>query len=129
MADGVIRGACLDHRDLVIPLAISVIHWRHSLYPHYVAAATRVAQPIIQAAIDEAARTGWKADEPTEFATLFSRARVRTKQGILFWRVSSVTIRLTRPSGWVGPVSGPVSEGAEVSISLARTSPRPERRT
>ena len=102
MADEVMWGAFLDHRDLVIPLAISVIHWRH---PNYVAEAACVAQPIIQAAIEGAAREGWKADEPTEFATLFSRARVRTKQSLMFWRVSSVTIRLTCASRWIRPAS------------------------
>ena len=82
-----------DSRELVIPIAISVTHWRH---PDYVGTATPRVQPIIQQALQKAACQGWRADEPTDFATLFSRSRVRTRNSYLRWRVDSVTIRLIR---------------------------------
>ena len=92
-AHSVLRGVVLDRRDLVIPLAISVNRWRH---PNVVVAAASSIQPLILAALMEAAREGWKADQPTDFATLFSRSQVRTTVKLLHWRVTSVTIRLTR---------------------------------
>ena len=87
----------LEFQDLLIPVTISVRHWRH---PDYVGAATPRVQPIILAALEEAASEGWRADEPTDFATLFSRSRVRTTVSFLRWRISSVSIRLSRPISW-----------------------------
>lgn len=83
-----------EHRELLIPLRISVRHWRH---PDYVGEAAVSAQPIIDASLRDAASEGWHADEPTDFATLFSRSRVRTRDTLLHWRVSSVTIQLLCP--------------------------------
>jgi hypothetical protein len=77
-----------------IPLAISIIHWGH---PNPVKAITPLEQPIIQASIDRAALDGWRADEPIDFATLFSRSQVRTRNTFLRWRVDSMTIQMTRP--------------------------------
>ncbi len=102
MSGGITQWEGLEYQDLVIPLTISVRHWRH---PNYVGAAAQQIQPLILASLQAVAREGWHADEPTDFATLFSRAQVRTKQGLMSWRVSSVTIRLTRASRWVRPVS------------------------
>lgn len=85
-----------EYHDLVIPLGISVRHWRTS---DYVAAATPLIQPTIAAALIFAAGEGWHADEPTDFATLFSRSRIRTTNTFIRWRVISATIRLTRPMG------------------------------
>jgi hypothetical protein len=93
VSHGGMRGTSLECQDLVIPLATSVTHLRH---PDYVAAAAPSVQPIILLALREAAHEGWKEDQPTDFATLFSRAQVRTITSVLRWRVSSVTIRLTR---------------------------------
>ncbi len=87
----------LEFQDLLIPVTLSVRHWRH---PDYVGAAAPRVQPIILAALEEAAREGWRADEPTDFVTLFSRARVRTTDSFLRWRISSVAIRLSRPISW-----------------------------
>lgn len=87
------RSEGLEFRDLVIPITISVRHWRH---PDYVGAAAPRVQRIIVASLEEAAREGWRPDEPTDFATLFSRSRVRTQDSFLRWRISSVAIRLTR---------------------------------
>jgi hypothetical protein len=81
----------LEFQDLVIPVTISVRHWRH---PDYVGAAAQQIQPLILASLQEASREGWRADEPTDFATLFSRAQVRTKDSFMRWRVPSRTIRL-----------------------------------
>jgi hypothetical protein len=83
-----------ETKGLAIPLAISIIHWGH---PNPVKAITPLVQPIIQASIDRAALDGWRVDEPTDFATLFSRSQVRTRNTFLRWRVDSVTIRMTRP--------------------------------
>jgi hypothetical protein len=83
-----------ERQDLVIPLAISVCHWRT---PDYVGAAAPLAQPIIAAALVVAARDGWRADEPTDLATLFSRSQLRTTNTFMRWRVTSVTIRQARP--------------------------------
>jgi hypothetical protein len=83
-----------EHQDLLIPLGISVIHWRH---PDYVGAAAARVQPMIASALSAAARSGWQADEPTDFATLFSRSQVRTKNTALRWRIDSAMIRLIRP--------------------------------
>lgn len=83
-----------EYQDLVIPLAISVRHWRT---PDYVGAATPRGQPIIAAALGAASRDGWQADEPTDLATLFSRSRVRTTNTYWHWRITSATIHLTRP--------------------------------
>lgn len=91
MRPGILRW---DYQDLVIPVAISVRHWRH---PDYVGAATPRVQPMIAASLLEAAHEGWQADEPIDFATLFSRSRVRTTNGFFRWHVTDVTIRLTRP--------------------------------
>jgi hypothetical protein len=82
-----------ESRDLVIPMTIVITHWRH---PDYVGMAARRAQPLIQAALQTAVGDGWQADEPTDFATLFSRSRVRTTNNLVRWRVDSVTIRLIR---------------------------------
>lgn len=79
--------------DLVIPLAIAIRHW-HT--PDYVGAAAQRAQPIIETYLRDAARDGWHADEPTDFATLFSRSRVRTRNNLFRWQVDSATIRLLR---------------------------------
>ncbi len=86
-----------EFQELVIPLTISVRHWRH---PDSVGAAAPRVQPIILAALQKAAREGWRADEPTDFATLFSRSRVRITDSFLRWRISSVSIRLSRPISW-----------------------------
>ena len=83
----------LEFQDLIIPVTLSVLHWRH---PDYVGAAAPRVQPLILAALEEAARSGWRADEPTDFATLFSRSRVRTQDSVLRWRISSVALRLSR---------------------------------
>jgi hypothetical protein len=83
-----------EHRQLVVPLRISVRHWRH---PDYVGAAAKRAQPIIDASLRDAVSEGWHADEPTDFASLFSRSRVRTRDTLLHWRVTSATMRLLRP--------------------------------
>lgn len=82
-----------ESRELVIPLDISVAHW-HT--PDYVGAAAPRVQPIIEAYLREAAQDGWRPDEPTDFATLFSRSRVRTRDNAVRWRVDSAAIRLTR---------------------------------
>lgn len=82
-----------EGRELVIPLAISIRHW-HT--PDYVSAAAPRAQSIIETYLHDAARDGWHADEPTDFATLFSRSRVRTRNNLFRWRVDSTTIRLLR---------------------------------
>lgn len=94
------RGAALAHaafgleyQDLVIPLTVSVLHWRH---PDPVSATTPRVQPIIRAYLKEAAGNGWRPDEPTDFPTLFSRSRVRTRTTFLRWRIDSRAIRLTR---------------------------------
>ena len=89
-----------EFQDLVIPVSLFLRHWRH---PDAVGTAAPRVQPIILAALQEAAREGWRADEPTDFATLFSRARVRTTESFLRWRISSVSIRLSRPISW-GPL-------------------------
>ena len=86
-----------ESQELVIPLAISVRHWRT---PDYVGAATPLIQPAITAALIRAAGHGWQADEPTDFPTLFSCSRVRTTNSFLRWRVASVTIRVIRPVKW-----------------------------
>jgi hypothetical protein len=86
-----------EYQELVVPVSLSIRHWRH---PDYVAAAAPRVQLIILAALEEAASEGWRADEPTEFATLFSRSRVRTTHSFLRWRISSVAIRLARPISW-----------------------------
>lgn len=91
MRDHILRW---DSQELVIPLAISVRHWRT---PDYVGAATPLIQPTIAAALFRAARDGWQADEPTDFPTLFSCSRAHTTNTFFRWRVTSVTIRLTRP--------------------------------
>jgi len=83
-----------EYQDLVIPLTISVLHWRT---PDYVGAATPRIQPMIAAALAAAAHEGWQADEPTDFPTLFSRSRVRTTNTFIRWRVTSVTIHQMRP--------------------------------
>jgi hypothetical protein len=83
-----------EHQDLLIPLGISVIHWRH---PDYIGAAAARVQPMIASALSAASRSGWQADEPTDFATLFSRSQVRTKNTALRWRIDSATIRQIRP--------------------------------
>jgi hypothetical protein len=86
-----------EYQELVVPMSVCILHWRH---PDYVGAAAPRVQLIIRAALEEAASEGWRADEPTEFATLFSRARVRTTDSVLRWHVSSVAIRLARPISW-----------------------------
>lgn len=86
-----------ESQDLVIPLAISVHHWRT---PDYVSAAAPLAQPTITAALMHAARDGWQPDEPSDFPTLFSCSRVRTTDTLLRWRVTSVTVRVIRPIRW-----------------------------
>jgi hypothetical protein len=83
-----------EQQDLVIPLGLSVSHWRH---PDYVQAATHRVQPMIVSALEEAFHSGWQADEPTDFATLFSRSQVRTRNTLLYWRIDSATIRMIRP--------------------------------
>jgi hypothetical protein len=82
-----------EHRQLVVPLRISVRHWRH---PDYVGAAAKRAQPIIDASLRDAVSEGWRADEPTDFASLFSGSRVRTRDTLLQWRVDSATMQLLR---------------------------------
>jgi hypothetical protein len=82
-----------ETQDVLIPLAFSVMRWPH---PDYVGAATLRAQSMIAARLAIAADAGWTADEPTDFATLFSRSRVRSRRIPLRWRVDSVTIRMTR---------------------------------
>lgn len=91
MAQGILRW---ESRDLVIPLTLSVAHWRRG---EYVEAAAPHVQPIIQARLAETAREGWQADEPTDFPTLFSRSQVRTRVRLFHWRVDSVTIHQIRP--------------------------------
>lgn len=83
-----------EHQDLVIPLGRSVNHWRH---PDYIQAAIPLVQPMIASALKSACHSGWQADEPTDFATLFSRSQVRTRNTLLYWRIDSATIRLVRP--------------------------------
>lgn len=85
---------CWEYQDMVIPLAISVRHWRT---PDYVGAAIPLVQPMITTALAAASRDGWHADEPTDFPALFSRSRVRTMNTFWRWRITSATIRLTRP--------------------------------
>lgn len=58
--------------DLEIPLAISI---RHRRTPDYVGVVATSAQPIIKTYQHKAARDGWRPNEPTKFATLFSRTR------------------------------------------------------
>jgi len=82
-----------ETQDVLIPLAFSVMRWPH---PDYVGAATPRAQSLIAARLAIAADEGWTADEPTCFATLFSRSRVISRRIPLRWRVDSVTIRMTR---------------------------------
>jgi len=82
-----------ESRELVIPLAISVLHWRT---PNYVGAAASLAQPVITAYLREAALEGWHADEPTDFGTLFSRSGVRSRDSYFRWQVDSATIRMLR---------------------------------
>lgn len=82
-----------EGKDLVIPLTITISHWRT---PNYVGAAALLAQPIIMKYLREAERDGWHADEPTDFATLFSRSGVRSRDNYFRWRVDSATIRLVR---------------------------------
>jgi hypothetical protein len=82
-----------ETQDVLIPLAFSVMRWPK---PDYVGAATLRAQSMIAARLAIAAGAGWRADEPTDFATLFSRSRVRSRNTLLRWRVDSVTIRMTR---------------------------------
>jgi hypothetical protein len=91
--DGIERWEGWEYQDLVIPVTLFVRHWRHA---DYVGVAAPRVQPIILAALEEAACAGWRADEPTDFATLFSRSRVRTQDSLLRWRISSVAIRLSR---------------------------------
>lgn len=86
-----------ESQDLVIPMAISVRHWRT---PDYVSAAAPLVQPTITAALMRVARDGWQPDEPSDFPTLFSCSRVRTTNTLLRWRVTSVTIRVIRPIRW-----------------------------
>ena len=83
-----------EHQDLVIPLGLSVSHWRH---PDYIETATPRVQPMIASALKSAFLSGWQADEPTDFATLFSRSQVRTRNTLLYWRIDSATIRMIRP--------------------------------
>lgn len=94
-----------ENQDLVIPLAIAVRHWRT---PDYVGAATPLVQPMIAAALAAAARDGWHADEPADFPTLFSRSRVRTTNTSWCWRITSVTIHLTRAVPGAVPFTGAV---------------------
>jgi len=92
MAQGILRW---DRQDLVIPLTIAVAHWRRG--DDYVEEAASRIQPIIQARLEETAREGWQADEPTDFPTLFSRSQVCTRDRLFHWRIDSVTIRQVRP--------------------------------
>jgi len=92
MAQGILRW---DRQDLVIHLTISVAHWRRG--DDYVEEAASRIQPIIQARLEETAREGWQADEPTDFPTLFSRSQVCTRDRLFHWRIDSVTIRQVRP--------------------------------
>jgi hypothetical protein len=82
-----------ETQDVLIPLAVSVMRWPH---PDYVGAATPRAQALIAARLAIAADDGWIADEPTDFPTLFSRSRVRSRNTLFRWRVDSATIRMTR---------------------------------
>jgi hypothetical protein len=82
-----------ETQDLLVPLAFSVRRWPDT---DYVVAATPRAQSLIAARLAGAAGDGWTADEPTDFATLFSRSRVRSRNTLIRWRVDSVTIRVTR---------------------------------
>jgi hypothetical protein len=82
-----------ETEEVLIPLGFSVMRWPK---PDYVGAATPRAQTIIEARLAIAVDDGWTADEPTDFATLFSRSRVRSHNTLLRWRVDSVTIRMTR---------------------------------
>jgi hypothetical protein len=82
-----------ETQDVLIPLGFSVMRWPK---PDYVDAATPKAQSMIAVRLARAADDGWTADEPTDFATLFSRSRVRSRNTLLRWRVDSVTIRVTR---------------------------------
>jgi len=90
MSRGILRW---ERKDLVIPLTISISHWRT---PDYVGAAALLAQPVITAYLREAALEGWHADEPTDFATLFSRSGVRSRDSYFRWQVDSATIRMLR---------------------------------
>lgn len=90
MSHGILRW---EGQDLVVPLAISISHWRTH---DYVGAAAMLAQPIIERYLREAARQGWHADEPSDFATLFNRSGVRTRDNCFRWRVESATIRVLR---------------------------------
>jgi hypothetical protein len=90
-----------ETQDVLIPLAFSVMRWPK---PDYVGAATPRAQPMIAARLAIAADDGWTADEPTDFATLFSRSRVRSRNTLLRWRVDSVAIRVTRRVSYRGAV-------------------------
>jgi hypothetical protein len=90
MSRGILRW---ERKDLVIPLTISIAHWRT---PNYIGAATLLAQPIIMKYLREAALDGWHADEPTDVATLFSRAGVRSRDSSFRWQVDSATIRVLR---------------------------------
>jgi hypothetical protein len=90
MSRGILRW---EGKDLVIPLTISISHWRT---PDYVSVAALLAQPIIMTYLREAALDGWHADEPTEFATLFSRSGVRSRDSYFRWQVDSATIRMLR---------------------------------
>src|SRR5437868_11827407 len=80
-------------QELLIPLAFSVLRWPN---PDYVGAAMPRAQAMIAVRLAVEAGDGWTADEPTDFPTLFSRSRVRSRNTLLRWRVESVTIRMTR---------------------------------
>ena len=82
-----------ETQDVLIPLAFSVMRWPK---PDYIGAATPRAQSMIAARLAIAADAGWRADEPTDFATLFRRSRVRSRITLLRWRVASVSIRVTR---------------------------------
>ena len=90
-----------ESQDVLIPLAFSVMRWPN---PDYVGAATRRAQSMIAARLALAADDGWTADEPADFATLFSRSRVRSRNTLLRWRVDSVSIRVTRRVTYQGIV-------------------------
>jgi hypothetical protein len=82
-----------ESKNLVIPIRISISLRRN---PDYIDVAALRVQPFIQASLAEALREGWQADEPTDFATLFSRSQVRTKNTLTRWRIESVTVRLIR---------------------------------
>ena len=90
-----------EAQDVLIPLAFSVMRWPK---PDYVGAATPRAQSLIAARLAVEAGDGWTADEPTDFPTLFSRSRVRSRNTLLRWRVDSVSIRMTRRVTYQGIV-------------------------